>query len=72
MARHQHEVALRGERDELLHLHGAHGGRLLDEDVLARLERLLRERVVRRHRRRDDDGLEVWLGEQLGVVLVRS
>ena len=41
------------ERDELLHLLAAHRRRLLDEDVLARLERLLRELVVRRHGRRD-------------------
>ena len=41
VARHQHEASLLGERDELLHLGGAHRGRLLDEDVLARLERRL-------------------------------
>ena len=39
MAGHQHEVALGGERDELVHLGCAHRRRLLDEDVLARLER---------------------------------
>ena len=65
VAGHQHEVALLGERDELVHLGAAHRRRLLDEDVLARLERLLRERVVRRHRRRDDDRLELGVGEQL-------
>ena len=65
MARHEHELALLGERDELLHLRRAHRRRLLDEDVLARLERLLRERVVCRHGRRDHDGLEVVVGEHL-------
>ena len=70
VAGHQDELALRGEADELLHLHGAHRGRLLDEDVLPRFERLLRERVVGRHRRRDDDCLEVGSGEHLCVVLV--
>ena len=58
VAGHEHEVALLGERDELLHLGAAHRRRLLDEDVLAGLERLLRERVVRRHRRRDHDRVE--------------
>ena len=53
VARHQDAVVRARERHELLHLLAAHRGRLLDEDVLARLERLLRERVVRRHRRRD-------------------
>ena len=47
-----------GEVDELVHLDGAHRRRLLDEDVLAGFERALRERVVRRHRRRDHDGVE--------------
>ena len=41
------------EREQLLHLGGAHRRRLLDEDVLARLERPPRELVVRRDRRRD-------------------
>ena len=43
MPRHEDEIARRGERDELVHLDGAHRRRLLDEDVLAGLERLLRE-----------------------------
>ena len=50
VSRHQDEPAGAGEVDELLHLLAAHRGRLLDEDVLARLERLLCERVVGRHR----------------------
>ena len=55
---HQHEAALLRQRDELLHLARPHRRRLLDEHVLARLERLLRERVVRRHGRRDDDRVD--------------
>ena len=39
--------------------------RLLDEDVLARLDRPQAERVVRRHRGRDGDGVELVVGEQL-------
>ena len=42
-----------------------HRGRLLDEDVLPGLERLLRELVVGRNRRRDDDGVELGVGEHL-------
>ena len=67
VARHQHEAARLGERDELLHLGGAHRRRLLDEDVLAGLERLLGERVVGRDGRRDHDRLELGVGEQLVV-----
>ena len=65
VARHQHEVALLGERDELLHLLAAHRRRLLDEDVLAGLERLLRELVVRRDGRCDDDRVDGVVGQQL-------
>ena len=71
VAGHQHLAARLGEGDELLHLGGAHRRRLLDEDVLAGLERLLRERVVGRHGRREHDRLEVGVGEQL-VVGARS
>ena len=60
---HQHEATLLGERHELLHLRGAHRRRLLDEDVLARLERLLRELVMRRHRGRDHDRLDGVVGQ---------
>src|SRR5581483_9604490 len=67
VARHQHPVAGRGQPDELVHLRRAHRRRLLDEDVLPRLERLLRELVVRRYGRRDDDGVEPVVGEQLVV-----
>ena len=55
----------RRQLDELLHLGAAHRRRLLDEDVLAGLERLLGERVVRRDGRRDHDRLELRVGEQL-------
>ena len=58
VAGHEHARATRRERDELLHLRGAHRGRLLDERVLARLERALRERVMRRHGCRDDDAVD--------------
>ncbi len=37
VAGHQHPVDLVGERDQLVHLGGAHRRRLLDEHVLARL-----------------------------------
>ena len=66
---HQRQVALLGEGDELLHLLAAHRGRLLDEDVLAGLERLLRELVVRRDGRRDHDRVDVRRREQLGEVV---
>ena len=65
------QVPLLGEAHELVHLGGAHRGRLLDEDVLAGLERLLREREVRRHRRRDHDRVERLVGEQVVVALRR-
>ena len=68
MAGHEHEAALTREPQQLLHLGALHRRRLLDEHVLARLERLLRERVVGRHRRRDDDGVELVVGEQLVEV----
>ena len=69
MAGHQRQVALLRERDELLHLVPAHRRRLLDEDVLARLQRLLGERVVRRHGRRDHDGVDLGVAEQLAEVV---
>ena len=66
VAGHEHEPARLGEGDELLHLLAAHRRRLLDEDVLARLERLLRELVVGRHRGRDDDGVDLLVRQQVG------
>ncbi len=65
MARHEHEPACLRETDELLHLGEAHRRRLLDEDVLARLERRLRERIVRGNRGRDHDRVDVVGGEKL-------
>jgi hypothetical protein len=65
VARHQGELAFLGERDELLHLVATHRRRLLDEDVFAGLERLLRERVVARHGRRDHDRLDFGVREQV-------
>ena len=69
VAGHEHEVALLGERDELVDLGRGHRGRLLDEHVLAGLERGLRELVVGRDRRRDDDGVELRVGEHLLEVV---
>ena len=68
MARHEDEPARLGEPDQLLHLRGPHRRRLLDEDVLAGLERRARERVVRRDGGRDHDGVDVVRGEQLVEV----
>ena len=62
---HQHEVTRFRERDQLLHLLAAHRRRLLDEDVLARFERLPRQLVVRGHGRRDDHRVDSRVGEQL-------
>ena len=65
MAGHEDEVAPLGDRDELVDLVTLHRGRLLHEDVLARLERSLRELVVRRNRGRDDDRVERRVLEHL-------
>src|SRR6476646_4788495 len=65
MTGHQHEIPLLREGDELLHLLRAHRGRLLDKNVLASLERLLRELVVGRHRRRDRDRRDGVVGERV-------
>ena len=65
MAGHEDEVALRRERDELVDLVALHRGRLLDEHVLAGLERPLREVVVRRHRSRDHDRVQRCVLEHL-------
>ncbi len=72
VARHQHAVLGDRQRDELVHLDRAHRGRLLDEDMLARFERLLREGVVRRHRGRDHDGIERVVREQVVEARRRS
>ena len=70
VARHEHEVAVGRDRDELVDLLGPHRGRLLDEHVLPRLERLLRKCVVRRYRRRDDDAFD--LGSRRGAPRTTS
>src|SRR5919201_449773 len=72
VAGHEDELPVGGKRDELVHLRGPHRRRLLDEDVLARLERLPRELVVRRGRRRDEDGVECGIGEHLLEVRGRA
>jgi hypothetical protein len=68
VAGHQHELALLGDGDEFLRLGGTHRRRLLDEDVLARLQCLLRQRVMRRDRGREDDTVEVGVRENFGEV----
>src|SRR5712691_9580627 len=45
-----------------------HRGGLLDEDVLAGLEGTLGQFVVRGHRCRDNDRVDVWVGEELFEV----
>src|SRR5579871_4929955 len=65
VAGHQHAVALLCEPHELVHLDRAHRRRLFHEDVLAGLERALRERMVRRHRRRDRNRVEAVVVEQI-------
>ena len=69
MAGHEDEVALLGDRDELVDLRRLHRGRLLDEHVLPGLERLLRELVVGRDGRRDHDGVQRGVAEHLVEAL---
>jgi len=68
VARHQHAAVLLGTRDELLDLAAGQRRRLLDEHVLARFERALRELRVRHDRRRDDHRLQRVVGEHLVEV----
>jgi len=63
MAGHEDEVARGRDGDELVDLRCAHRWRLLDEHVLAGLERLLGKRVVRWHRCRNHNALHVRVGE---------
>ncbi len=65
VAGHEHELALLRERDELVDLRPGHRGRLLDEDVLSGLERELRQLVVGRHGRGDDDRVELGIRDHL-------
>ena len=67
---HQGEALLVGERDHPLRVGDGVRERLLDEDVLAGLERLDRERRVRAHGRGDGDGIDVGaLQERVEVGL---
>ena len=70
VTRHEDAVAVVREADELVHLDCAHRRRLLDEDVLAGLERALGERVVCRDGRRDDDRVERFVGKQVVELVV--
>ncbi len=58
VARHQHAVAGGGEVGELVGVRQPRGERLLDEHVLAGLQRALGERVVGLRGRGDHDGLD--------------
>jgi hypothetical protein len=65
VAGHQDEPALLGESEELLCLARGLGLRLLDEDVLARAERLFGELEVRDDRGRDDDRVQLRVGQEI-------
>ncbi len=65
-----HEPAPLGQLDELGGLRGGHRERLLADDVLARLERLLHLRVVEVVRRRQVDDVDPVVGEDRVVALV--
>ena len=65
VSRHQHQPATLGELDELEALARGRGKRLLDEDVLSRLERRTSKREVRRHRRRERHGVDRLVGEDI-------
>ena len=58
VARHQHAAGLAGQAHELCRLLGARCEGLLDEDVLAELQRLRGELEVGRDRRRDHDRVD--------------
>ena len=61
----EHALDLVGERHELGGLGDGRRQRLLDQHVLARQERGLRQAMVGRHRRRDGDRVEALVGEHL-------
>ena len=65
MPRHQHDAGVRREPDQAHRLAGRGRERLLDEDVLAGGERRGGELEVGRHRRRDHDGLDIVVLEDL-------
>src|SRR5262249_37188867 len=56
--RHQDNITLFSEFDELKCLFGRGCQRLLDKDVLTCLQRRRGEREMRRYRRRDSDGVD--------------
>ena len=62
---HQHPLRLARGLDDTLGLHHRLRERLLDEAVLAGHEHCFGELRVRWHRRCDDDGVELRVGEQL-------
>ena len=72
VAGHQHEAVRLGGGDEVLRVGRARRGRLLDEDVLAGLERPLRQLVVGRGGSRDDDRVQLRVREQVVVVRRRA
>jgi hypothetical protein len=65
VAGHEDEPALLGECKELLCLARRLSLRLLDEDVLARAERLPGELEVRDDRGRDDDRVQFRVGQEV-------
>src|SRR5262249_57032229 len=65
------EVTLRGQGEQLLGLGARLRLRLLDEDVLPGRERLLRERVVRDDRGRNDHRVDLRVCEQILEVARR-
>ena len=68
VAGHQHAVGALGGRDEVLGLGRVHRRRLLDQHVLAGLERALGQLVVRGRGRGDDDRVELVVGQHLVEV----
>ncbi len=64
-----HNAALDGQLEQLSRLIGGHSERLLADDVLARLERLLDLRIVELVRRRQMDDVHTLVAEQLLVAL---
>ena len=69
MPGHDDEIPFGGGVHQLDALLGGRGERLLDEDVLAGLERGEPERVVGADRRRDRDGVDRLVGEDLVELL---
>src|SRR5262249_55432145 len=67
----QHQIALLGVRDQLVGLDARQGRRLLDEDVLAGEQRAAGQGEGRDDGRRDDDRVELRVGEHLLEVVGR-